>query len=215
MDAMERTIAAGFATPYFITQPERAVACMEGPAALFCRRVLTLKDLAAWLGAFVYKTDGAPAGEQAGAERALKALREIIECGKPAEALPLPHPLLVLSEGLDRQSLAALLLVKLRGYRQTLALDASGGRFDVTETRDWLIHGATWAPEPVLSSRDGDVAGFGQVRGLRVVSGVKETVLSTEDDCERILARHPSLAQRGLLKHPACFLDATADGRSG
>jgi hypothetical protein len=44
---------------------------------------------------------------------------------------------------------------------------------------------------------------------------MKETVLSTEDDCEQILARHPSLAQRGPLKDPAWFLDATEDGRLG
>jgi len=208
---MERTIAAGFASPYFITQPDRAVAYMAEPAVLFCRRAVTLSYLAAWLGAWADRPASAPSavlrppprpGERVGEERALKALREIVECGKPAEALPFPHPLLVMAEGLDKLALAALLVVKLRGLCQTLAVEASGGRFDVAETRHWLVQGLTTPPGPILSARDGDLAGFGQVRGLWVVSGMTETVLSSEGDCARILARHPNLPQQGPLRDP-------------
>jgi hypothetical protein len=202
---MDRTIQTGFAEQHFVTHPDHVVACMEEPAALFCGSMLTLEHLAAWIGRLppppvgvFARWFGAPEPEKGPDEAdALKALREIVQCGKPSKPLPLPYPLLVLAPAIEKTALAALLVIKMRGYCQTLVLTGPHETLDVSTLRTSLIQGSSHAPEPLVNLPDCDLSGFGPIQGLRIVCGMTATVFSTESDCEEILKRHPALAQTG------------------
>lgn len=204
---MERTIQVGFAERHFVTQPEQVVACMDEPGVLFCEDTLTLEHLAAWIGRFpppaphvFTRWFGAPEPvEDLGEEGALKALREIVQCGKPSKPLPLPFPMLVLAPTIDQVALAALLVIKLRGICQTLALTAPREALDVAGLRTSLVQMAVHPPEQLIAWPDRNLTGFGPVQGLRVISGMTMTVFSTEGDYEQILKRHTELSQKGPL----------------
>lgn len=187
---MEFLAKAGFASPYFITDSNRVINSMSEPAVLASVDEMTLELLACGIGelALSQKKDKfARENATLGYDAARQALDEIIDGRSPSEHLVLRHPLLILTHRLDKAALAPLLIMKMRGWVQTLAV-----RFSTPDEVIVALDVFTKCAKP--KPNGGTVIVFDGIRNLSVVSGRYATVFSTDTNCDGILKNHPDIA---------------------
>jgi len=174
---MEHLLETGYASPYFVTDPQRSIAEMTAPAVFLALDEFNLDTFAACLAALKKLSE----------QRALKGLLDVIGNGKTGEAILFDQPLLVLARRINDNALAPLLILKMRGYFQTLALACEPH----TPTERIDIGAALGAGTRVSET----LWLWAEARPLNVVSGAKASALSTERSCEELLKQYPALCQ--------------------
>jgi hypothetical protein len=190
---MEFRAEARFASPYFVTDASRAISQVVEPAVLVNAGEMTLELLAFGVGELALLQEKAGVSRKdrpartIGFDAAQEALAQIIDKGVPAKPLVLLRPLLVLSLRLDKAALAPLLIVKMRGSIQTLAV-----RFTSSSELAAVLDALATCAQPRTTG--GAVIVFDGVPKLHVVSGTTTTVLSTDTNCEGILKKYPGIA---------------------
>ena len=117
------------------------------------------------------------------------ALMQIIEKGVSAEPLELPRPLLVLALKVEKAALAPLLVLKMRGQLQSLAIQFSTADHQVIE----MVNAFASVAQPVPG---GEVLfTFEHIHNLCVLSGVNATAFSTEANTDELISKYPGIAR--------------------
>ncbi|MBN1268206.1 MAG: hypothetical protein JXB04_01345 [Kiritimatiellae bacterium] len=187
---MNVALNAGFASKYFVTDAERGVACAADPALFIAARTVDVEQVAAFFG---FLAAGATWQASDHAKRAAAALRAVVDADfSAADALAGDRPLVILAEGFADKLLPALKIIKLRGLRPVLAVAVPDGRQQLaTGVAALAATGA--AGSAVFVADDRLAAGVPVARGVTVVSGLNQTVLSAGLSAEQIIAAHPAM----------------------
>ncbi len=187
-------LQVGLASQYFVTDPKKMLAMAEKPSVVVSSDVLTLEGLAEVLAAIYNQSSslsflGIRNKPKLEVQQVVAFLNDLIQERKPSMAMmTFPNPVLLLSIGFERQALNAMKVLKLRGACQLVGIDVSAsGQRDLAfrlalELREQqTTRGATWQV-------------FSPPKQLCVVSGVKRSVISTEQNSNQLLRTHPDLA---------------------
>ena len=202
----------GLASPYFITEADRAIACIRDPAMLICRNRLTLDTFSRFLaflhrdgpasraGSSLFKSDKPTAPPSPPLERARRMLHAIaVEKQWPAatDCVFVEEPLVVLGNPIDPDVLLALTVMKLRGFIRSLAVDVSADSASLPALIETLAQ-EEYAKTSIFMPEGGACIGFRVLSGLAVVSGLRATVIATGLSMNEILHQHPGLPNAPL-----------------
>ncbi|HYF51110.1 MAG TPA: hypothetical protein VEJ63_16975 [Planctomycetota bacterium] len=197
MSALESVFDLGYASEYFITDPNRGIAQMSSPAAITSFDEFTLDVLATSLGELALvsekgrwpwsKTEPA---KPLGHEKAMAGLLDVIASGQSAVPLFLDRPLLVLTRGLNQNALAPLLLFKMRGHFQTLALDFSNR--EPSELFELSVELQKASPCQIISE---SLFVWPCVEKLNILSGQGRSAVSMTLEPAALQAKHPEIGR--------------------
>lgn len=205
-NAVNMELPVGMMTPYFVTQADRSIAILEHPAVLVSRNPLTIDILAGFLAFLnedlpaarsrrrLFGKKEAPSPPRPAIERAHAMLRAIAvehRWPEPTELIHTRHPVVVLGNTVAQDTLEALVVMKLRGCIQAVALDISTCTDIVPVVLDRL---GRKKPDGTVPFADPcGVAGYDSYPGLTVVSGLRATVFATGLAVGQILDQYPEL----------------------
>ena len=180
---MEVIIQAGMASRFFLTDLERGLATIASPHAMISKERISINRLAeifekasnssimrkGLLGALIKKADAKDIGIF------LEELANNKKLSKPI--IGVPPTLFIISNGIEKQALNAMKVLKLRGLCQLLAVNISS-----MQSVDSMA---------VLEAKFSDL--YKSSKKLLVVANLYETVVSTEQNIKNILSNHPEL----------------------
>lgn len=187
-------LQVGMASQYFVADPKKMLAIVEKPSVAVSSDVLTLEGLAEVL-VTIYNQSlsagflGIRSKPKLESQPFVAFLNDLIQERKPSLAMmTFPNPVLLLSTGFEKTTLNAMKVLKLRGLCQLVGIDISAsGQRDLAfrlalELREQQVaRGASWQV-------------FAPPKQLCVVSGMKRSVISTEQNINQLLRTHADLA---------------------
>lgn len=181
---MKLVLDRGFASVYFVTDPDLGLATLTGPCLLLAQRILRLEDLAR----FIVRTQ---TRDEARIPDAVQMLQDVLADQPLSRSVEVNAPLLVIAYGFAPDLLAVMKRLKLRGLAELLAL--SGGLFpsELDELFQQLFD--KFRASLVYAEGGREVLAFRALSGLAVVSGLRFTVLSTDLSSAQIVQAYPGL----------------------
>ena len=180
----------GLASKYLITDIKKCIGSIEKPYIVFSNDILSDKALAETL-TIIYNF-GLPAGlfgvgaKKINNQQVELFLEDLRNERKPSMIIEFKNPVLVLSKGFDKKILTIIKILKIRGLCQIIAIDVS------------VLSGDTVAKidSEFISNKIEEKVAYRIYKPdnkLCAVSGINETVLSTESNIGQILKKFPNL----------------------
>ncbi len=188
----------GMASKYFITDLKRATTVLESPHVLLGNNVgmaelsealATIHNSAASsvLGLRLFK----PSSKKIDVSSFQIFLQDLIDQKKPPLSdLCFNSPIFIVANGIANDALAAIKILKIRGFGSFLVLDTSSHRDEASILR--LEN--ELQPEFFLSGVFGKL--YKPSKHFTVVCGISKTVLSNEKNSREIFCEFPSLATK-------------------
>lgn len=186
---MELEIELGLASVYFVSQPKQGVGVLNNPTLLLTRKTLCLEDFAYFLACRQAKRG--PVDEELVAEAA-QMLQDFMADGSLSAGIGLDKSMLVVAPDVESGLLGGLKRLKLRGIVQVMAICSGTRQRELEEAEAQLARAFEdhLLPTDVVRS----MLAYGPIKGLCVVSGLRQTIFSTTKKDRDLIGSHPEIA---------------------
>lgn len=189
---MTLTLNSGMASKYFITDLKRAATVLEKPCVLLANNMGTM-ELAEAL-ATIYNRNASSGPFKFGAKQINASsfhdfIKDLISEKKPSiPFMAFNDPVFIVANGISKEALAAVKVLKVRGVGQFLVLDISACRDESSIMRLEHELQAEFVSEGVFGKL------YKPSKRLIVVCGISQTVVSNEKNSRSVFCEFPSLS---------------------
>jgi hypothetical protein len=192
----EIQLIAGMASKYFVTDFDNALATMERPYLLVSQEMLNLEKFSEALIAIQSRNPNVGRGAKSmDIAQAMTYLTDLIQQRTTQRLIDISNPLLVISNGIQKETLASMKILQVRQLCPILAIDVSALKFDEVKAR----LEQDFKSEQIYKNEAIEVSMTAPQ--CYVVAGIYKAIISTERRVKEIIRAHPEIVTSGAMQN--------------